>query len=51
MSGVSAFTYKSDIEKLKIHKANKSIQYPHLIFVQNIIMKTLLIIKNRWLKI
>ena len=51
MSGISAFTYKSDIEKLKIHRANKSVKFPYLLFLQNIVMKTLLIVKNQLLKI
>lgn len=51
MGGVSAFTYKSDFEKLKIHKSTKSISHPYIIFMENLIVKSLLIVKNRWLKI
>lgn len=51
MGGVSGFTYRSDKEKLRIHTELKSIPCPRLYYVFNVCMKTLQIIKNKWLKI
>ena len=51
MGGVSGFTYRSDKEKLRIHTELKSIPCPRLYYVFNVCMKTLQIIKNKWLKL
>lgn len=47
MGGVSAFTFKSDKDKLKIYVNNRSLKYPYLVFAKNVIIKTLIIVKHK----
>lgn len=51
MGGASGFTFKSDKEKLAIHRANNSVRFPYCLYVKNVCFKCLQIIKNKWLKI
>ncbi len=46
MGGVSAFTFKSDIDKLHIYRTNKSVRFPYLVVGMNLIIKLLQIIKH-----